>query len=57
MDNSAARCSELCTLLPGAEIIHGDASDQDLLECEGLAQCDALVTLTGFDELNMIVSL
>ena len=57
VDNSAARCSELCTLLPGAEIIHGDASDQDLLESEGLAQCDALVTLTGFDELNMIVSL
>ena len=57
VDSSAARCSELCTLLPGAEIIHGDASDQDLLESEGLAQCDALVTLTGFDELNMIVSL
>ena len=57
VDNSAERCSELCTLLPGAEIIHGDASDQDLLESEGLAQCDALVTLTGLDELNMIVSL
>ena len=57
IDNSAARCKELCTLLPGAEIILGDASDQDLLDSEGLSQCDALVTLTGLDELNMIVSL
>ena len=51
------RCRELCSLLPGAEIIHGDVSDQYLLDSEGLAQCDALVTLTGLDELNMIVSL
>ena len=51
------RCRELCALLPGAEIIHGDVSDQYLLDSEGLAQCDALVTLTGLDELNMIVSL
>ena len=44
-------------LLPDADIIHGDVSEQDLLESEGLAQTDALVTLTGLDELNMIVSL
>jgi len=31
--------------------------EQGLLESEGLAQTDALVTLTGLDELNMIVSL
>jgi trk system potassium uptake protein TrkA len=28
-----------------------------LLEGEGLSNCDALVTLTGIDELNMIISL
>jgi len=52
-----ARCRELCELLPECNIIHGDISEQGLLESEGLAQTDALVTLTGLDELNMIVSL
>ena len=57
VESDAARCQELCSGLPGAEIIHGDASDQYLLDSEGLPQCDALITLTGLDELNMIVSL
>lgn len=51
------RCQELCELLPDVDIIHGDISEQDLVESEDLAQTDALVTLTGLDELNMIVSL
>ena len=51
------RCMELCELLPKSEIIHGDISEQDLLESEGLGRTDALVTLTGLDELNMSVSL
>ena len=57
VESDLARCKELCSLLPKAEVIHGDISDQYLLESEGLSQCDALVTLTGLDELNMIVSL
>ena len=57
IESDYERCQELCGLLPDTEIIHGDISEQDLLESEGLAQCDALVTLTGLDELNMIVSL
>ena len=51
------RCRELNTILPGAQISHGDCSDLDLLESQGIADCDALVTLTGQDELNMILSL
>lgn len=51
------RCQELAALLPGSEIIHGDGTDQNLLESEGLSQTDALVSLTGLDELNMIISL
>ena len=57
IDSDYSRCQELCELLPGTDIIHGDISEQDLLDSEGLAQTDALVTLTGLDELNMIVSL
>ncbi len=51
------RCLTLCSLLPEATVIHGDGTDQSLLESEGLARADALVTLTGMDELNMVVSM
>ena len=57
IDSNYERCLELCELLPDCDIIHGDISEQDLLESEGLAQTDALVTLSGQDHLNMIVSL
>ena len=57
IDNNYARCQNLCELLPNTDIIHGNISEQDLLESEGLAETDAVVTLTGQDELNMIVSL
>ena len=57
VESSLLRCQELSTLLPDTDIIHGDVSDQDLLISEGMAQYDALVTCTGRDELNMIVSL
>ena len=57
IDNDYTRCVELAELLPNISIIHGDATDQNLLESEGLSNCDALVSLTGMDELNMIISL
>ena len=57
IDRDEERCRELAALLPEATVICGDASDQALLENEGLSASDALVTLTGLDELNMIISL
>ena len=51
------RCLQLAKLLPDASIINGDASSRDLLSECGLESCDALVTLTGLDELNIIISL
>ncbi len=51
------RCVELAELLPEASIIHGDASSQTLLRSEHIDKCDALITMTGLDELNMIISL
>lgn len=57
IENNENRCVQLANLLPNTCIIHGDASDEYLLEREGIDDCDALVTLTGIDELNMIVSL
>ncbi len=51
------RCRELCELLPQADVIHGNAGNTELLESEGLSSFDALVTLTGSEETNMILSL
>ena len=57
IEQNYARCQELAELLPGISITHGDGTDQSLLESEGLSDTDALVSLTGLDELNMIISL
>lgn len=57
IENDYDRCVQLATALPDATIIHGDATDKPLLEEYGLTGCDALVSLTGIDELNMIISL
>ena len=51
------RCLQLATMLPDVDIIEGDASNEFLLESEGISECDALLTATGLDELNMVVSL
>lgn len=57
IDNDPIRCRQLAEQLEDVHVIHGDATDHALLENEGLTDCDALVTLTGLDELNMIISL
>ncbi len=51
------RCIELANELPEACIVHGDASSQHLLQSEGISEADAVITLTGLDEMNMIISL
>lgn len=57
VERDAERCRALSALLPKASIICGDGTDQELLDSEGLSKADAMVTLTGVDELNMIVSM
>lgn len=57
IEQNALRCQTLAEQLPAAQILQGDASSLSLLQSEGLEHCDALVTLTGLDELNMILSL
>ena len=51
------RCLSLANQLPDVTIVHGDASNEFLLERERMGECDALVTLTGVDEMNMFISL
>lgn len=50
-------CETMAEQFPKAMVICGDASDQELLQEEGLADTDALITLTGFDEENVVVSM
>ena len=50
-------CIELAAALPEVTVICGDATDKSLLEDHGLLSCDALVSLTCMDELNMVLSL
>jgi trk system potassium uptake protein TrkA len=57
IERDPERCRLLASMLPKCCIIQGDASSQYLLDSEGIADCDALVTLTGLDELNMILSM
>lgn len=57
IDIDAARCRELADMLPKATVIHADGSDRNVLDAEGLAQTDAVVTLTNIDEENLIISM
>ncbi len=57
IERDQRRCIQLAENLPATCIIEGDASSEFLLESEGIGECDALVTATGLDELNMIISL
>lgn len=58
IEQNRERCHELAEELPMEVcVINGDASSQFLLESEGIEYCDALVTMTGMDEMNMILSL
>ena len=51
------RCYELSEHLPDTLIIHGDGSDEELLNSENLSDMDAVVTLTGRDEENLLTAL
>ena len=57
IENRLDRCELLSDLLPNATIIHGDGTDRDLLEEEGLSSCEAFAALTGMDEENILLSL
>lgn len=57
IDSDFQHCEALSELLPGATIIHGDGTDQRLLQEEGIEHMDAIAALTGIDEENIIIAL
>lgn len=56
IENKKDVCKQLSETLKGALIIHGDATNQKLMLEEGVETVGSLITLTGMDETNIIVS-
>ena len=52
-----SRCEHLAEMLPGAVVVQGDASLQAVLEREKIRLMDAVISMTGLDELNVITSI
>lgn len=57
LEKNEERCKELAAALPGVTVVLGDCSDRTELENQGLLRCDAYMSMTGVDEMNMITSL
>ncbi len=57
IEKSEERCEKLSELLPKAQIIHADGSEQIVLIEEGVGQAEAFVALTNIDEENVMISL
>ena len=57
LDKDYDRCVELATLLPDTTVVHGDCSSQRVLDDQGIETVDALCSLTGMDETNMLISM
>ena len=51
------RSEVLSELLPDAEIICGDGTDEDLLLEEGIEKVDGVAAVTGMDEQNIMLTL
>mgnify|MGYP000886614683 CR=1 FL=1 len=57
IEKDKARCQYLSNHLDDVLILHGDATDMTLLEDENIEEMDAVVTVTGFDEDNLLLAL
>lgn len=57
LEQDEERCRKLAELLPDVDVIQGDAANRAVLDSEQLSNFDALVSLTGIDEMNLIISL
>lgn len=56
VEKDRQKCEELTEDLPKALVVCGDGSSQEVLTEEGLASVDAVIALTGLDELNILIS-
>lgn len=57
IEQDLERCEFLSSQLPKASVINGDGTDQRLLLEEGLPYAESVISLTGLDEENLLLSL
>ena len=57
IEQKADRARMLAELLPEATIIQADGTSQGVLNTENISQMDSVVTLTNYDEENLIISM
>jgi trk system potassium uptake protein TrkA len=57
IDIDKTRCLYLSNHLNNALVLHGDATDMNLLHDENFEDMDAFVSTTGFDEENLLLAL
>lgn len=58
LEHDHARCVQLAAELPSSVLVlHGDGTDEDLLEDEGIEGIDLFLSLTSDDEDNIMASL
>jgi len=57
IEQKKERCEELSDMLPDAMVICGDATDQKILDEEGIKSAQGFVALTGLDEENIFMSI
>ncbi len=57
VEQDEEKCVSIAEKLPKATVIHGDGTDHELLESEGIFDADAFVSVTGRDEENLLMAL
>ena len=57
IEKDRERCEQLAEILPDAMIVEGDVSVRSVLDREKVREADAVVSMTGMDELNVILSM
>lgn len=57
IEKDANRCNQLLETIDKVDVINADGTQKQVLDEEGLKEFDAIVSLTGMDEQNIIISL
>lgn len=57
VEKDLKNCEELAGKFPKCAVIHGKATDKELLKEEGVSKAGAFVALSGADEENILLSL
>lgn len=57
IEKDAVRCNQILETIDKVDVINADGTQKQVLDEEGLKDFDAVVSLTGMDEQNIIISL